>query len=208
MTGTNETPALEGTADSAQAAARSIDPQLLAAMQRGDESAVETLYAEYGGTVFGYLVKTLGDRGVAEDVHQQVFLEVWKRSPTYDPDRAGLLTWIMQIARSRAIDQMRKRIPDPVDIDEQAPTDSTIANEFTDEMHNQWHIAHLLRQLPSEESDLLKARFYEGKSQSEIAADTGIALGTVKMRMVSGLRRLRELIDAESAAEQVSGGAA
>lgn len=177
-------------------------------MQRGEESAVEQLYAEYGGTVFGYLVKTLGDRGIAEDVHQQVFLEVWKRSPSYDPERAGLLTWIMQIARSRAIDQMRKRVPDPVDIDEQAPTDSTTSNEFTDEMHNQWHIAHLLKQLPAEESDLLKARFYDGKSQSEIAADTGIALGTVKMRMVSGLRRLRELIDAESAPNQVSGGTA
>ena len=87
-------------------------------------------YAEFGGTVFGYLVKTLGDRGVAEDVHQQVFLEVWKRSPSYDPERAGLLTWIMQIARSRAIDQMRKRIPDPVDIDEQAPTDSTTSRRI------------------------------------------------------------------------------
>lgn len=181
-----------------QTETRRVDPQLLAALKRGDEAAVERLYAEYGGTVFGYLVKTLGDRGIAEDVQQQVFLEVWKRGASYDPARAGLLTWILQIARSRAIDQLRKRVPDPVDIDEQAPTDSTTADEFTSEMHDQWHIAHLLKQLPSEESDLLRARFYEGKSQSEIAAETGIALGTVKMRMVSGLRRLRELIDSES----------
>lgn len=181
-----------------QTETRRVDPQLLAALKRGDEDAVERLYAEFGGTVFGYLVKTLGDRGIAEDVQQQVFLEVWKRGASYDPARAGLLTWIMQIARSRAIDQMRKRVPDPVDIDEQAPTDSTIADEFTSEMHDQWHIAHLLKQLPSEESELLRARFYEGKSQSEIASETGIALGTVKMRMVSGLRRLRELIDSET----------
>lgn len=176
---------------------RQIDPLLLASLHNGDEAAVEQLYAEYGGTVFGFLVRTLRDRGAAEDVQQQVFLEVWKRGPTYDPTRASLLTWIMQIARSRAIDFLRKRIPDPVDIDESSPTDSTTANEFTDEMHDQWHIAHLLKQLPREESDLLRARFYDGKSQSEIATETGIALGTVKMRMVQGLKRLREMIDAD-----------
>lgn len=176
---------------------RQIDPQLLAGLKNGDESAVEQLYGEFGGTVFGFLVRTLRDRGAAEDVQQQVFLEVWKRGPTYDPARSGLLTWIMQIARSRAIDFMRKRIPDPVDINETSPTESTTANGFTDEMHDQWHIAHLLKQLPREESDLLRARFYDGKSQSEIAAETGIALGTVKMRMVQGLKRLRELVDAD-----------
>lgn len=180
---------------------RQIDPLLLAGLTNGDESAVEKLYAEFGGTVFGYLLRTLRDRGAAEDVQQQVFLEVWKRGPTYDPARAGLLTWIMQIARSRAIDFQRKRIPDPVDIDESSPTDSTTADEFTDAMHDQWHIAHLLKQLPSEESELLKARFYGGKSQSEIAAETGIALGTVKMRMIQGLKRLRELIDADESLE-------
>jgi RNA polymerase sigma-70 factor (ECF subfamily) len=180
---------------------RNIDPELLAALHRGDETAVERLYAEFGRTTFGYLMSTLRDRGAAEDVQQQVFLEVWKRGPTYDPSRAGLLTWIMQITRSRAIDHLRKRIPDPVDTDNLEPTDSTTVNEFTGEMHDQWHIAHLLKQLPSEESDLLRARFYEGKSQTQIAAETGIALGTVKMRMVQGLRRLRELIEDDGSFE-------
>lgn len=174
---------------------RQIDPQLLAGLKNGDEAAVEQLYLEYGGTVFGYLSRTLRDRGAAEDVQQQVFLEVWKRGASYDPSRAAPLTWIMQIARSRAIDFLRKRIPDPVDLNETSPTEATIDNGFTDEMHNEWQMAHLLKQLPHEESELLKARFYEGKSQSEIAAETGIALGTVKMRMVQGLKRLRELVD-------------
>jgi RNA polymerase sigma-70 factor (ECF subfamily) len=181
---------------------RNIDPQLLAGLKNGDESAVEQLYAEFGGTVFGFLMRALRDRGAAEDVQQQVFLEVWKRGPSYDPARAGLLTWIMQIARSRAIDFQRKRIPDPVDIDETSPTDATTADEFTDAMHDQWHIAHLLKQLPHEESQLLRARFYDGKSQSEIAAETGIALGTVKMRMIQGLKRLRELIESDQSLER------
>lgn len=130
-----------------------------------------------------------------------MFLEVWKRGPTYDPSRSGLLTWIMQITRSRAIDYLRKRIPDPVDLNDIAPTDSTVVDEFTDEMHDQWHIAHLLKQLPSEEAELLRARFYEGKSQTQIADETGVALGTVKMRMVQGLRRLRELIEDDGSFE-------
>ena len=58
-------------------------------------------------TVLGYLINALGDRGAAEDVHQQVFLEVWQRAPGYDPERSSILTWIMTIARSRAVDELR-----------------------------------------------------------------------------------------------------
>jgi RNA polymerase sigma-70 factor, ECF subfamily len=62
----------------------------------------------------------LGDRGAAEDVHQQVFLEVWQRAPGYDPYRASIFTWIMAIARSRAVDELRRRVPEPRDPGEQS----------------------------------------------------------------------------------------
>jgi RNA polymerase sigma-70 factor (ECF subfamily) len=159
--------------------------------------AIEQIYAEYGRTVFGYLRRTLGDPGAAEDVQQQVFTEVWSRGGSFDPQRASLLTWIMQIARSRAIDNLRKRTPEPVESVEDFPTETVSEDGFTSELNDHWQVAHLLQRLPREESDLLRARFYMGKSQSEIAAETGIALGTVKMRMVQGLRRLRELLEEE-----------
>lgn len=177
------------------AGGRSVDPALVQALQRQDESAVERLYAEYGSTVFGFLVRTLRDRAAAEDVQQQVFFEVWKGGAGYDPARGGLLTWIMQIARNRAIDHMRKRVPEPFDPQESSPTDSLVSDESIDEMVESWHMAHLLKQIPREEADLLKARFFDGKSQSEISSETGIALGTVKMMMVRGLRRLRDLVE-------------
>lgn len=182
-------------------AKREVDRALVKSLQAQQESAVERLYSEYGSTVFGFLVRTLRDRAAAEDVQQQVFFEVWKGGPGYDPDRGGLLTWIMQIARNRAIDYLRKKIPEPFDPQESSPTESLVSDESVDELVESWHMTHLLKQIPREEADLLKARFFDGKSQSEISAETGIALGTVKMMMVRGLRRLRELVDEERALE-------
>ena len=153
--------------------------------------------------MLGFLVNTLGDRATAEDVHQQVFLEVWQRAPDYDPGRASVLTWIMTIARSRAIDEMRRRVPEPRDPSEHGPigrAEDTDPELSPDALVERWRVAHLLSRLRPEEAELLRMRFYDGMSQSEIAERTDIPLGTVKMRMVASLRRLRDLIDDEEAA--------
>ncbi|HEY6781256.1 MAG TPA: sigma-70 family RNA polymerase sigma factor [Thermoleophilaceae bacterium] len=171
-----------------------------AAVQRRERAALDGLYAEYAPTVLGYLVNALGDRGSAEDVHQQVFLEVWQRAPGYDPARASLLTWIMTIARSRAVDQLRRRVPEPRALE---GTLSEVVDDdperSPDALLERWRIAHLLSRLRDDEARLLRLRFYEGLSQTEIAARTELPLGTVKMRMVAALRRLRELLDEEEA---------
>ncbi len=153
----------------------------------------------HGRAVLGFLTQILGDRATAEDVLQQVLLEVWQRGGSYDPDRAGLLTWVLTIARSRAIDELRRRVPEPID-----PAGLALRTEAadhgiseTDRLLEQWRIAGLLARLPKEEASLLRLRFYEGLSQSEIAESTGIALGTVKARMVRGLCQLRDLLEAE-----------
>jgi RNA polymerase sigma-70 factor, ECF subfamily len=112
----------------------------------------------------------------------------------YDPARAAPLTWLMSIARSRAIDRLRRRVPEPRDpagaLEMLAGDEDPAAA-----IDAQWRFAHLLGLLPPEEADVLRWRFYAGLSQREIAAATGIPLGTVKMRMVRALRRLRELIE-------------
>jgi len=173
--------------------------RIAAGLRRRKTKALEAAHEAYGGAVFGYLFQTLGDRGEAEDVQQQVFLEVWQRGPTYDPERAGLFTWIMTIARSRAIDRMRRRVPEPRD----PATSSALAEslddspESLDQMLDTWRVAALLRRIPSEEADLLRMRFYREMSQTEIAAETGLPLGTVKMRMVKAFERLREHLDRE-----------
>lgn len=170
-------------------------------LQRREPEALDEAYTEYGGTVFGMLVRTLGDRAAAEDVQQQVFLEVWQRGAQYDADRAGLLTWILTIARSRAIDHLRRRVPEPRD-----PAGAVALLEASgdgpdplEEMLGDSRVAHLLRKLPSEEASLLRMRFFEDLSQREIAELSEIPLGTVKMRMVQALDRLRTMIEAEEA---------
>ena len=169
----------------------------LRALRGRDRAALDELYDTYAGTVFGYLVSVLRDRGTAEDIHQQVFLEVWQRAPSYDPERASVLTWILTIARSRALDELRRRVPEPRD-----PSTLTVAPD-DDPEHSpetfveRWRVAHLLSLLSAEESELLRMRFYEDLPQTEIAARTGIALGTVKMRMAAALATLRELLDEE-----------
>ncbi|MCU0312524.1 MAG: sigma-70 family RNA polymerase sigma factor [Solirubrobacteraceae bacterium] len=168
-------------------------------LRSGDPDALSELYTRYGATTFGFLVRALGDRSAAEDVQQQVFTEVWRRSSEYDPQRAGLLTWTMTIARSRAIDHLRKRVPEPRDPEAagravEARQDTAVEG---DALVDSWRMTHYLSQLPEEERTLLRMRFYDELSQTEIAERTGIALGTIKARMVRGLRRMRELIEAE-----------
>jgi RNA polymerase sigma-70 factor (ECF subfamily) len=136
------------------------------------------------------------DAGAAEDVQQQVFLEVWRRADEFDPDRGSLLTWIMTITRSRAIDHLRRRVPEPAAHDTLlVQIDAAAAAPATDALVEHWDMLELLRRLPDEEADVLRRRFYGDASQSQIAAETGIPLGTVKMRMVHGLQRLRTLME-------------
>ncbi len=153
----------------------------------------------HGRTILGYLTQLLRDRQSAEDVLQQVLLEVWQRAASYDPDRAGLLTWVLMIAKSRALDELRRHIPEPVDPSTAAERAAvTRPSEHDPErMLEQWRIAALLERLPRDGASLLRLRFYDDLTQTEIAARTGISIGTIKTRMVNGLAQLRDLLEAE-----------
>jgi RNA polymerase sigma-70 factor (ECF subfamily) len=171
--------------------------RLAAALRGGDARALDTIHAQYGATVFGYLAHTLRDRATAEDVFQQVLTEVWRRGAQYDPSRASLVTWILTIARSRAIDELRRRRPEPLD---PGVLPESAVDAPQDDVVDRWRMSHLLAQLPVEERRLLELRFYGELSQREIAERTGMAMGTIKSRMVRGLERLRDLMDAEAPA--------
>jgi RNA polymerase sigma-70 factor (ECF subfamily) len=171
---------------------------LVAGLRRGDPDALAEIHRTFGAAVLGYLRSALRDSATAEDVHQEVFLEVWRRGPSFDPARGSLGTWIMLIARSRAIDHLRKRIPEP--IDPAGPRAATMQQEedpsaSPDTLVERWRMAVLIAQLPDEEARMLRMRFHDGLSQSEIAERTGIPLGTVKTYMVRGLRRLKDLME-------------
>ncbi len=178
-----------------------LDEQLLAErLRRKDEQALGDVYALYSRPVFSFLMRFTGDRSAAEDVQQQVFLEVWQKAKNFDPDRGSLLSWIMTIARSRAVDSHRRRVPEPRDLHsspEQAGRDTKADGEI-DAVLDEWHFEQLIEQLPEEEAELLRFRFHGGLSQSEIAGRTGVPLGTIKSRMVSALEKLRSRMEVEA----------
>lgn len=185
-------------ADLRAGAAGRGDRRLVAGLRRGDPDALAEIHRQYGGVVHGYLRGALRDAATAEDVHQEVFLDVWRRGSAYDAERGSLGTWIMLIARSRAIDHMRKRVPEPRD--PQIPGalgEEEDASSSPDLLVERWAMAVRVARLPDDQARILRMRFHEGLSQTEIAERTGIPLGTVKTYMVRGLRRLRELMEEE-----------
>lgn len=173
--------------------------RLAKGLRKRDPAALEELHRLCGRATFGLLLNVLRDRGEAEDIFQTVFLQAWERGATYDPRRASPLTWVLTIARSRALDHLRRRIPEPREPTGAIAMLDRVGGEEhqTDELLDQWRMAGLLERLPTEEAAILRSRFYDGLSQAEIAQRLGMPLGTVKMRMVQALGRLRQLLDDE-----------
>lgn len=190
---------LHGVASRSEPSKRTVERwerRLAQQLADGDKRGLEELHARVGSMVLGFLVKATGDRGLAEDVFQQVFLEAWRRGPEYDVRRASPATWVMTIARSRAIDALRRRVPEPRD--PQAPT--AVADPSTDdldELWSSWRLQSLLASLPEGERAVLRLRFGANLSGQEAAAALGVAEGTVKSRTSRALDRLRARLEAE-----------
>jgi RNA polymerase sigma-70 factor (ECF subfamily) len=173
------------------------EARIIAALAGRDPEAITAVSERFGRFLGGFLAEALPDRGSAEEVLQQVLVEIWRRGPDYDPSRASLLTWMMTIARSRAIDERRRRRPEPISPEALAGALEETAEPETDELIERWRVAELLSRIPREEAMMLRLRFYDGLAQPEIAARMGMKLGTVKSRMVGALARLRDLIEEE-----------
>jgi RNA polymerase sigma-70 factor (ECF subfamily) len=174
---------------------------LLLAVARGDELSFARVYDRYGPILLGLLLRILRSRAEAEDVLQEVFLQVWQRAHSFDPARGRAFTWLVTLARSRAIDRLRS-----VDSRERAARASveeappTVSGEWADTAALRAERADAVRQalaeLPEEQRQVLLLAYLEGMSQSEIAAAKNQPLGTVKTRTRSALRKLSESLRA------------
>lgn len=173
------------------------DAGLLRAIARGDESAFAALYEQYSPILFGLLLRIVRDRPEAEDVLQEVFLQIWQQAANFDAARGRPFTWLVTLTRSRAIDRLRSR-------ESRERTANAAAREVVEEVgdaaadvfraEQREVVRGALGAIPEEQRRTLLLAYFEGLTQTEIAARLGQPLGTVKTRMRSGMQKLRELL--------------
>jgi RNA polymerase sigma-70 factor (ECF subfamily) len=177
--------------------AQTADVNLLHAVARRNEAALASLYDRYRLILFGLLVRILGSREEAEDILQEVFIQVWRRAADFDEQRGKPFTWLVTLARSRAIDrlrQLRARERLVTANAQEAPAEASDAAEDAYRSEQKEIVSGALAQLPADQRQTLLLAYFEGLTQSEIAKRLGAPLGTVKTRMRTGMIKLRELL--------------
>jgi RNA polymerase sigma-70 factor (ECF subfamily) len=177
--------------------AQTSDSDLLHAIARGDEAALASLYDRYRLILFGLILRILHSRPEAEDVLQDVFIQVWRRARDFDESRGRAFTWLVTLARSRTIDRLRSlnsRQRTANEAVEAAPGSVSDAAEDAFKSEQREVVRNALRELPAEQREALVLAYFEGLTQTEIASRTGSPLGTVKTRMRSGMTKLRAVL--------------
>jgi RNA polymerase sigma-70 factor, ECF subfamily len=158
--------------------------------------ALGMLYSRYAPALLALAGRILGGTPEAEEVLQEVFLHVWNHAGRYDPTRSSVSTWLILIGRSRAIDRLRTRkvverthenaaLRDPAGHASPEGVESVFVHERRERVRGE------MEKLPPEQRQVLEMAFYEGLSQSEIAARAGLPLGTVKTRTLLAMKKLR-----------------
>jgi RNA polymerase sigma-70 factor (ECF subfamily) len=173
------------------------EESLLRRMAAGDSMALRQLYERCSPTVLALALRILRNRGEAEDVVQEAFVEAWKRARSFDPRRGTAFSFVLAIARSRALDRLRSRgaegrATQAFALEEKKPVPLPI--ESAEQRQDRERIQGALASLPPEQRNVLELAYYEGLSQTEIAARTGDPLGTVKTRCRLALEKLAALL--------------
>ncbi len=175
------------------------DKRLLARMARGDEDALSQLYERYASMLLALAIRVVGDRSEGEEVLQEVFIQAWRQAERYKPQRSSVSTWLVMMTRSRAIDRIRSRKVKDRTLSA-ARQEETRTYESPSGARNVLHqeratrLRRELAELPESQRQVLELAFFSGMTQREIAAETGIPLGTVKTRTLLAMKKLRSAL--------------
>ena len=171
------------------------DEALLALVSRADEGALAELYDRYGRVAYGLALRIVRDRALAEDAVQEAFLGVWRSAGTFLVEHGKPSTWILTLVHRRAVDLVRREERRRTEtLDEVAHPTGEATDEEAWLRAQRQVVQEALRKLPPEQREALELAYYGGFTQSELAERLGQPLGTIKSRMFTGLRRLRELL--------------
>ena len=170
---------------------------LMGKIAQGDQRAFAAFYDAMSGAVFGTVLRVLRDRQQSEEVTQEAFVAMWSAAPTWDPQRGSAATFILTIARRRAIDRVRseearKRREETATTIEVTPD---VAHERIESEETSSEMRQRLLQLPEDQRVVIDLAFYEGHTQQEISDKLGVPLGTVKSRMSVGMSKLRRAME-------------
>ena len=177
---------------------------LLPSVARGDTAAFESLYDRYSSTLYALLLRILANPEDAQEVLQEAFVKAWTNAKMFDASRGSEIAWLISIARSRGIDRLRSRRI-RVDRENDAGREISIRSSFVEsttgadkavQSQESSAVRSALSELPDAQRAALELAYFEGLSQSEIAAKLGEPLGTIKTRMQLGMKKLRERLQA------------
>lgn len=178
------------------------DRELVRRMAAGDESALGALYDRYAPLLHSVARRIVVDEDDAEEVLEETFWQAWRQAGRYEESRGGLSTWLVMIARSRAVDRVRARrrvreerwdeLPEPVADPPADAGESPFEAARADELRR--IVGRALAGLPAEQRQAVELAYFRGMSQTEIAEATGQPLGTVKTRARLALQKLREAL--------------
>lgn len=182
---------------------RDAQRQLLAAMARGDKNALASLYDQLSGPLYSLALRMLGDAGEAQDLIQDIFLQVWRTAATYEPGRGSVFSWMTTLTRNRAIDRIRMRKRRSELLANAAPElqPSALGGD-ADSAKSLWlrekseAVRAALADLAPDQQQAIELAYFSGLTQQEIATKLSEPLGTIKARIRRGLLRLKDRLPA------------
>lgn len=183
------------SASSASDRSQVTDSMLISRIRAGDEDALGALHDRYAQVVYSVALRVLGETTQAEDVLQEIFLQLWRNPQKFDSNRGSLGAWLAVIARHRAIDCLRRRKPES-DIEDVVVVVDSDLEQAVDRNVAVAKVRTALQSLPPEQRTPLELAFFQGLTHAEIAAKTGEPLGTIKTRIRSALFTLRKALAA------------
>ncbi|HKN15540.1 MAG TPA: sigma-70 family RNA polymerase sigma factor [Candidatus Sulfotelmatobacter sp.] len=167
------------------------DLAIVTGLKTGDQGAMAELYDRYSSVVYAVALRVLGDTGAAEDVLQEVFLQLWRNPSAFDAARGNLGSWLAVVTRNRAIDSLRKRRPE-TDIENVVLSVAPDLAGEAERARAAEKVRGVMSAMVPAQRSALELAYWEGMSHSEIANKTGEPLGTIKTRIRAGLIALRK----------------